>query len=140
VELQLDVAAELFWDPKVDAEQIAVSADNGTVTLRGTVGSFRRTWEAPKAARHVHGVTGVKDELQVQILNSDRREDAELRGDVLQALMLDSLVPTSVDAQVRDGFVTLRDPSAGSTSVTRPNSSPRTCPACPASRTASRWP
>jgi osmotically-inducible protein OsmY len=107
VELQLDVAAELFWDPKVDAERIAVSADNGTVTLRGTVGSFWQKREAAKAARRVHGVTGVRDELQVQILSSDRLEDADLRGDVLQALMFDSLVPTSVDAQVRDGFVTL---------------------------------
>jgi osmotically-inducible protein OsmY len=107
VEVQLDVAAELFWDPKVDAERIVVSADNGTVTLRGTVGSFWQKREAVKAARRVHGVTGIKDELQVRILNSGQREDAELRGDVLQALMLDSLVPTSVDAKVRGGFVTL---------------------------------
>jgi osmotically-inducible protein OsmY len=40
-------------------------------------------------------------------LNDDRREDAELRGDVLQALMLDGLVPKTVDVKVDDGFVTL---------------------------------
>src|ERR1700759_1463214 len=40
-ELRLDVAAELSWDPKVDSRQIAVSADGGAVTLRGTVGSLR---------------------------------------------------------------------------------------------------
>ena len=40
-------------------------------------------------------------------MGGQRRADAELRGDVLQALMLDSLVPKTVDAKVEDGFVTL---------------------------------
>jgi osmotically-inducible protein OsmY len=106
-ELRRDVAAELLWDPKVDAERVAVSADDGIVTLRGTVGSLRHKQEADRAARRVSGVTGIHDELQVRILSSDRREDAELRTDVRQALMLDSVVPPGVDAEVDDGFVTL---------------------------------
>jgi osmotically-inducible protein OsmY len=106
-ELRRDVAAELLWDPKVDAEQIVVSADDGIVTLRGTVGGLRQKREADSAARRVSGVAGIHDELQVRILGSDRREDAELRTDVRQALMLDSVVPPGVDAEVDDGFVTL---------------------------------
>jgi osmotically-inducible protein OsmY len=106
-QLQADVAAELSWDPKVDGKAIAVSADGGTVTLRGTVGSPREKHEAGKAARRVHGVTGVRNELSVRRLDDSRRDDAELRGDVLQALMLDSVIPTTVDARVRDGLVTL---------------------------------
>jgi osmotically-inducible protein OsmY len=106
-ELRRDVAAELLWDPTVDAGQIAVSADDGIVTLRGTVGGLRQKREAARAARRVSGVTAVRDELQVRILNSDRREDAELRADVRQALLLDSVVPPGVDAEVKDGFVTL---------------------------------
>ncbi len=106
-ELRRDVAAELLWDPKVDAEQVAVSANDGIVTLRGTVGSLRQKQEADRAARRVSGVTGIRDELQVRILSSDRRQDAELRTDVRQALMLDSVVPPGVDAEVDDGFVTL---------------------------------
>ena len=106
-DLQLDVAAELSWDPKVDSETIAVSADDGAVILRGTVGSFREKREAGKAAARVYGVTEVNNELQVRMLDSSRRDDADLRGDVLQALMLDSLVPMTVDAKVRDGIVTL---------------------------------
>jgi len=35
------------------------------------------------------------------------RPDADVRRDVLRALLLDSLVPLSVDAQVSDGVVTL---------------------------------
>jgi len=107
-QLLADVSDELFWDPKVDPEEIAVSADiDGTVTLRGTVGSFRQKSEAESAAERVWGVITVKNELNVRILDGLRRDDAELRGDVLQALMLDSLVPTSVDAKVADGWVTL---------------------------------
>jgi osmotically-inducible protein OsmY len=106
-DLAADVSDELFWDPKVDNTAIAVSADDGKITLRGTVGSLREKREAKKAAQRVFGVTSVDNKLQVKLMNDQKREDADLRGDVLQALMLDSLVPKSVDAKVEDGFVTL---------------------------------
>ena len=54
-QLQLDVAAELFWDPKVGSAAIAVSASGGTITLRGTVASLREKREARKAAERVYG-------------------------------------------------------------------------------------
>jgi osmotically-inducible protein OsmY len=107
-ELTGHVTDELFWDPKVDNAAIAVSADDGVVTLRGTVGSLRQKREAKKDAERVWGVKSVDDDLQVRLLNDDRREDADLRGAVLQALMLDSLVPATVGADVDDGMVTLK--------------------------------
>ncbi|MFL5962124.1 MAG: BON domain-containing protein [Gaiellaceae bacterium] len=106
-ELGRYVTDELFWDPKVDNVAIAVSADDGIMTLRGTVGSFREKREAKSAAERVYGVKGVENELQVRLMNGTKRDDADLRGDVLQALMLDSLVPTTIDAKVQDGSVTL---------------------------------
>ena len=106
-DLTADVSDELFWDPKVDSEAIAVSADDGMITLRGTVGSLREKREAKKAAQRVFGVTSVDNQLQVRLMDDDRRADADIRGDVLQALMLDGLVPSTVDAKVDDGFVTL---------------------------------
>jgi osmotically-inducible protein OsmY len=106
-DLTADVSDELFWDPKLDSTAIAVSADDGKITLRGTVGSLRAKREAKKAARRVFGVISVDNHLQVKLLNDARRADADIRGDVLQALMLDSLVPKTVDAKVEDGFVTL---------------------------------
>ena len=45
-DLTADVSDELFWDPKVDNVAIAVSADDGKITLRGTVGSLREKREA----------------------------------------------------------------------------------------------
>jgi len=106
-DLERSVADELFWDPKVDNGAIAVSADDGVVTLRGTVGSFRQKREATQDAERIFGVASVDNELEVRILNQDRRDDADLRGDVLQALMLDGLVPSTIDAKVDDGMVTL---------------------------------
>src|SRR5262249_47237859 len=47
------------------------------------------------------------NQLQVKFMNDQKRADADIRGDVLQAFMLDSLIPSTVDAQVDDGFVTL---------------------------------
>jgi len=107
-ELTRHVTDELFWDPKVDNAAIAVSADDGMVTLRGTVGSLRQKREAKNDAQRVWGVKSVDNDLQVRLLNDDRREDADLRGAVLQALMLDSLVPATVGADADDGMVTLK--------------------------------
>ena len=106
-DLERYVSDELHWDPKIDDSAIGVSADDGVVTLRGTLGSFREKRDAKKDAQRVYGVKSVKDELEVRILNDDRRADADLRGDVLQALMLDSIVPSTIDAKVDDGKVTL---------------------------------
>jgi osmotically-inducible protein OsmY len=99
-QLVSNVTDELLWDPKVDSAAIAVSADNGAVTLRGTVGTFRQKREAKQDAERVYGVENVNNELQVRILDGNRR-------DVLKALMLDSLVPSTIDAKVNDGWVIL---------------------------------
>ncbi len=105
--LMNDVRDELFWDPRIDSSEIVVSADGGAITLRGTVGSFREKREAKRSAQRVHGVKSVKNELDVKLLGEHRRDDADVRADVLRAFALDSLVPATVDARVHNGIVTL---------------------------------
>jgi osmotically-inducible protein OsmY len=105
--LRLTVQKELVWDPKVDEQAIGVLADHGAVTLRGTVGNLREKREAARAAKRVAGVNALHDRLKVRILDTERRDDADLRGAVLQALALDSLIPSTIDATARDGAVTL---------------------------------
>jgi osmotically-inducible protein OsmY len=111
-ELQDWVREELCWDPRVDSAAVAVSASDGEVTLRGTVGSFRPKREAQKAAERVYGVTSVRNELDVRILDEHGRQDADLRGAVLQAMALDGLIPKSVDAKADSGLVTLTGTAA----------------------------
>jgi osmotically-inducible protein OsmY len=106
-ELRRHVATELSWDPQVDSDAIEVSAADGTVTLRGTVACLRMKRAGGRAAARVRGVTWVANELRVQLPDADRLCDEDLRGDVLAALMLDGSVPMTVDAQARDGLVTL---------------------------------
>jgi osmotically-inducible protein OsmY len=91
-----------------DPEQVAVSAEAGLVTLRGTVGSFGQRRAAVHDAANVVGVDDVIDELKVRLLDESRREDADIRGMALQILMWDSDVPAElIDVKVDDGWVTL---------------------------------
>ena len=106
-ELARSVADQLYWDPKIDSQGVAVSAADGNVILRGTVGSFHQKAEATKAAERVRPVVAVRNQIDVQILTHERREDADLRGDVLEALMLDAQVPMTVDARVGNSCVVL---------------------------------
>ena len=105
-----DLKSVLVRDQRVpDPGAIAVSAVAGLVTLRGTVGSFGARRAAVKDARGVEGVEEVADELQVRLLDEDRREDAELRGTALQSLMWDAEIPSElIDVKVEDGWVTLK--------------------------------
>jgi osmotically-inducible protein OsmY len=111
-QLTADVTDELRWDPKIDGEAIAVSVDDGKVTLRGTVGSYLEKREAKKAAERVFGVKWVDNDLDVRFLDNFAQDDADLRGSVLQALMLNSLVPSTIDVKVEDGVVTLTGTAA----------------------------
>ena len=71
-------------DPRLPhPEEVAVVVDDDAVTLRGTVGSFHQKRAAAKAAERVPGVRSVSNRIDVEILTHERREDADLRGDVL---------------------------------------------------------
>jgi osmotically-inducible protein OsmY len=104
-----DVRAELANDPRIPyVDEIAVEAYGGAVTLRGTVGSFAQQRAAVADARRTRGVFDVLDELQVRLLNDDRRKDAEIRGAALQRLIWDPEIPGDyLDVRVKDGWLTL---------------------------------
>jgi len=108
--VRADVSAALAADPRLPyADEVAVSAYHGTVTLRGTVGSFAQRRAAVADARRTAGVSGVYDELHVRLLDDDRRRDAEIRGQALQRLIWDSELPGDyLDVHVEDGWVTLK--------------------------------
>jgi osmotically-inducible protein OsmY len=103
------VRAVLSLDQRVpDPDQVAVSAEAGIVTLRGTVGSFGQRRAAVHDAANVVGVDDVNDELKVRLLDESRREDADIRGMALQILMWDADVPAElIDVKVDEGWVTL---------------------------------
>jgi osmotically-inducible protein OsmY len=109
-QIEADVRDELAGDPRLPyVDEIAVEAYGGGVTLRGTVGSFAQQRAAVADARRTRGVFDVYDELEVRLLNQDRRKDAEIRGAALQRLIWDPEIPGDyIDVNVRDGWVTLK--------------------------------
>ncbi|MDA0159900.1 BON domain-containing protein [Solirubrobacter ginsenosidimutans] len=103
------VLANLDLDPRIpDSLEIAVDADGGAVTLRGTVESFRQRRAAGEDALDVEAVYDVDNQLKVSLRGADRRDDDEIRGIALQLLVWDVEVPAdAVDVKVQDGWVTL---------------------------------
>jgi osmotically-inducible protein OsmY len=104
------VTDSLDQDPRLpDSTEIAVSADAGVVTLRGTVESFSQRRAAADDAKKVDGVDEVDDQLKVNLIGDARREDDEIRGVALQALIWDTEVPSDlIDVSVEDGWITLK--------------------------------
>jgi len=104
------VIANLDLDPRIpDSLEIAVAADDGIVSLRGTVESFSQRRATAQDARKVDGVYDVDNQLKVSLTGANRREDDEIRGAALQGLIWDVDVPSDfVDVKVDDGWVTLK--------------------------------
>jgi osmotically-inducible protein OsmY len=89
------------------ATEVAVSERQGTVTLRGSVGTFLQRRAAVRIARSVYGVVAVDDELWVD--PRDRWRDNEIRGAALQALTSNEQVPAErIDVAVDEGWLTLK--------------------------------
>ena len=101
--------ASLRRDPRSpDPPAIAVSVEGGVATLRGTVESFPQRRAAAEDARRIEGVYHVDDQLKVELPLPHRRDDHEIRGAALQALMWDVQVPSdSIEVEVHHGWVTL---------------------------------
>jgi osmotically-inducible protein OsmY len=106
--LQLEVIAELNWDPSVTAAHIGVAANAGVITLSGEVESYAEKSAAEQAARRVKGVVGLAQEIKVQLPFERERGDDQIVEAVLDRLAWDVSVPSdSIQVQVEQGWVTL---------------------------------
>ena len=99
------VIAQLDWDPEVDASAVGVAVRDGVVTLTGYIGTYAGKLAAERAAKRVHGVRAVANDVEVRLRLE--RTDADIAADAARALELLSAVPDSVQAVVNKGHVTL---------------------------------
>jgi osmotically-inducible protein OsmY len=99
------VMRQLEWDPEVDASAVGVAAKNGTVTLTGFVDTYSDKLTAERAAKRVHGVRAVANDIEVRLRLE--RTDADIAQDAARALVLRSTIPESVQAVVHNAHVTL---------------------------------
>jgi osmotically-inducible protein OsmY len=69
VELERDVREEILYDARIEVPgDVAIWVDEGLVTLRGWVGTFREKRAAERAARRVAGVTMVDNRLAARVI------------------------------------------------------------------------
>jgi osmotically-inducible protein OsmY len=106
-QLKDDVIAELLWEPSVDATHIVVTADNGIVTLTGSVPYYAAKWAAERATQRVQGVKGIAEELDVNCVGFHDRKDTEVAKAAAQALSWHVWVPSTVQVKVEAGVLTL---------------------------------
>jgi osmotically-inducible protein OsmY len=104
------VIATIEDDPRIpDSLEIAVAANDGIVTLRGSVESFSQRRAAGQDAKLIDGTYDVDNQLKVNLIGANRRDDDEIRGAALQNLVWDVEVPSDfVDVKVHDGWLTLK--------------------------------
>ena len=102
------IRSALDRDPRIShPAEVAISVRDGTVTLRGTVGSFHQRRTAVNIVKSVPGVHAVEDELSVD--PRDRWLDDEIRGAALQSLISNPGVPEDrIEVTISDGWLTLK--------------------------------
>ena len=107
-QLQLDVLAELSWEPSVNAEDIGVEVKDGIVTLAGHVRSYAEKIDAERATMRVSGVKALAVEMDVKLLGSSTRNDVDIARSVGNVLQYTTYLPeNSVKIKVEGGWVTL---------------------------------
>ena len=99
------VLDEIDRDPALRAWQIGVTAEDGVVTLTGTVESHAERVAAERASRRVEGVRTVANDLRSRA--RDERTDTDIARDAAHRLRNNIAVPETVQAVVSGGYVTL---------------------------------
>jgi osmotically-inducible protein OsmY len=108
-QIQSEVQAELKWEPRVQAPEIGVAVKDGVVTLTGWVDFYSKRWAAEEAAHRVRGVKAVANDIEVRLVSSGERTDAEIAAAAARALEWDALlVPESIEVTVSKGWITLK--------------------------------
>lgn len=106
-QIQLDVLAELNWEPSVSASDVGVSVKDGIVTLSGHVKSYAEKWHAEQAAQRVIGVKALAIELEVTLEGSSIRNDVDIARSAENVLEWLILPKNAVKVVVEKGWITL---------------------------------
>jgi osmotically-inducible protein OsmY len=106
-EIENDVRNELKWDPSITATDVATTAADGIVTLRGNVPHYYEKLSAASAAQRVGGVRAVANEIEVKLASDYTRRDEDIAEAARSALDWGYLVPSGVKLTVEKGWITL---------------------------------
>ena len=107
-DLKQHVQNALDYEPGVDASDIGVSVDDGVVTLRGNVTSYREKIAAERVALRVFGVKALANDLAVRLVSDYQKTDTEIAQAAVNALKWHTAVPDDrVTITVKDGWIAL---------------------------------
>ena len=107
-QIQLDIAAELKFEPSVNATQIGVTVSEGVVTLFGQVDNYLEKIHAEKASQRVSGVKGLAMEIEVKLPSLSKRSDSDIAHSIDNVISWSTMVPKEhIHIKVEDGWVTL---------------------------------
>ena len=107
-ELKTDVLSELQYEPSVKVTDIGVLVKDGAVTLNGYATSYGEKWDAVRAAKRVHGVQAVADDIEVILPDSLRRTDGDIAAAAANQINWCTTIPAkAVNITVHDGCITL---------------------------------
>jgi osmotically-inducible protein OsmY len=104
-DVRQDVLNELMWDPSITSSEVMVSANDGIVTLTGTVPHYIEKTSAEHPAQRVGGVRGVADKLEVRGIFE--KTDEDIAKVALNALRWNYSVPENIKVAVTKGWLTL---------------------------------
>lgn len=106
-DLQNDVEYALQWEPLLQAAEIGVTAQDGIITLNGTVNSYAKKSEAEDAVKKVAGVKVVIEQIEVSLVKGVNKTDHEIAIEILNALATSWVPAEQLKIKVEHGLVTL---------------------------------
>lgn len=106
--LRQTVLNELRWNSRFDASHVAVTAEQGTVTLTGHVLAYPDFFRIREAVKTVHGVRAIADEMHLKLPVADARDDSNLAKSVAHVLEHNvNISIADIQAEISEGCVTL---------------------------------
>jgi osmotically-inducible protein OsmY len=108
LDLRQDILDELEFEPSIDAADIGVAVEAGTVTLTGHVPTYSQKRKAEDIVKRVKGVRAIAENIEVRPAGTHMTADDEIAKRALNAMSWGTIVPRdAVQIKVEDGFVTL---------------------------------
>lgn len=107
-QLQENIVEELSFTPQVNSKNIGVSVRNGIITLTNAVSSWSEKIAVNEAVKKVSGVKGIANDLTIDLLSSNLRNDTDIAEAAVTQLKWSMMVPSSeIKVEVEKGILTL---------------------------------
>ena len=107
-QLQENILEELSFTPQVNSKNIGVSVRNGIITLTNAVSSWSEKIAINEAVKKICGVKGIANDLTIDLLSSNLRNDTDIAEAAVTQLKWSMLVPSSeIKVEVEKGMLTL---------------------------------